>query len=328
MFRRQDIEALGKKLLDLTACAAPRHHILRDILKLSPEDQHCVEARDKLAQDGWVRELQYSQHPDGTWGRFHSRNSALKTRFPTTEIAISRALALGLDKDNEILEKAVGFMLAVLQGTAAWCDPPEKHEGWPASVRFITAGTLAAIDDRQPAIQPCCRKWVKLVERTFCSGAYNHDDERRAHFELNGVVTRDKYLKLASRYPLMLLSAAQDGLSANIEKLFLEWVWNKEGGIYYVYGARMNSMPALTSKEFSSWLEGLEILARFGPWHSQMQNAIEWIWAQRGPDGLWDVGPAARASVYFPLSESWRNPLDRKIDGSVRILTLLRSFVD
>jgi len=317
MFRRQDIEALGEKLLDLTSCTVPRYRILRDVLKLSPENPHCVEAGDRLAQNGWVRELQYAQHPDGTWGRFHSRDSSLKARFPTTEIAISRALALGLDKDSDILEKAVGIMLAVLQGKALWCDPPEKHEGWPASVRFITAGTLAAIDNRQPTLQPSCRKWVELVKRTFRSGAYSSADERQAHFELNGVVTRDKYLKLASRYPLILLSAAQDGLSAKTEKLFLDWVWNKEGGIYYVCGERMSDLPALNSKEFSSWLEGLEILARFDSWHERMFPTLNWIWSQRGSDGLWDFGPAARASVYFPLSESWRKSLHRKIDGSV-----------
>ncbi|HTX79252.1 MAG TPA: hypothetical protein VMC62_06265 [Longilinea sp.] len=327
MFRRQDIEALGEKLLDLTHCAVPRYRILRDVLQLPPSDRLCVEAQGNLTQDGWVRELRSSQHPDGTWGRFHSRDSALKAHFPTTEIAISRALALGLDKDSDILQKSIAYMLAVLQGKATWSDPPEKHEGWPASVRFITAGTLAAIDDRQPAIQPFCRKWIEIVERTFQSGVYNHDDEGQVHFELNGVVTRDKFLKLASRSPLMLLSSAREGLSNEMEKLFLEWVWNKEGGIYYVCGLHMNSLPALTSREFCSWLEGLEILARFGAWHKHMWPTLDWIWSQRGPDGLWDLGPAARTSIYFPLSESWHNPLDRKVDGSVRILALLRRFV-
>jgi len=328
MFQQQDIETHGEKLLGLTQCAVPRYRILRDILKIPAEDPRCVDAHENLMQDGWVRELCYSQHPDGTWGRFHSRDSALKACFPTTEIAIGRALALGLDKDSDILKKSVAYMLAVLQGQATWSDPPEKHEGWPASIRFITAGTLATIDDRQPALQPSCRKWIEVVEHTFRSGTYDRDDERRAHLELNGIVTRDKYLKLASRYPLMLLSSAQEGLSARTEKLFLEWVWNKEGGIYYVCGLRMSSLPALTSKEFSSWLEGLEILARFDAWHAHMQPALDWIWSQRGPGGLWDLGPAARTCFYFPLSESWRNPLDRRIDGSLRILALLRRFID
>jgi len=39
--------------------------------------------------------LKCSQMADGTWGRFHTRDSRVKQPFPTTESAIATALDLG-----------------------------------------------------------------------------------------------------------------------------------------------------------------------------------------------------------------------------------------
>lgn len=295
---------------------------------LLPDNLGYVRAQTALYTSHWLHELQQFQHSDGTWGRFHSRNSALKQIFPTTEIAISRALALGLDKNSLVLQAATGFMLKHLAGEVDWSDPPEKHEGWPVNIRFITAGTLARVDSQQPALEESCQKWIGIVERTFRSGAYNPQDERLAHLYINGIRTKGKYLKLAALYPLLLLSSSLINLTESLEKSFLKWIWNKEGGIYYVYSSCLNDIPALDANHFCGWLEALELLSRFNSWRTFTRQAVEWLWNQKDDQGLWDFSPRARSSVYFPLSESWRNMLDRKIDCSIRILSLLRRYTN
>ena len=319
MIHLREIEILGERILELTTDPIPRCRILRDILRVPVEDSWVMAARAGMLKSKWVADLQNSQLADGTWGRFHSQDSSRKAKFPTTESAINRALALGMDKDTELLQKASAYMLDHLAGKITWLDPPEKHEGWAVSIRFITAATLAKIDPQQPAIQESCWQWVEIVRRTFRSGSYSVTDERQAHFDLFGIKTRDKFLKLAALYPLVLLSYAQQGLPGELEVIFLNWVWNKPGGIYYVGGERMANIPDPTARGFSGWVHGLEVLSWFRPWRSLEREALEWLWQQKDSQGLWDFGPNARASNYFPLSDNWRNPLDRKIDCSVRV---------
>ncbi len=243
-------------------------------------------------------------------------------------MAIQRLLVLGLDRDSQVISRCVAFMLDVLAGRQTWSDPPEKHEGWPVNIKFITAGTLAKIDSGHPALQESIRKWVEIVERTFLPGSYDEGAERQAHRDVNSIRTKGKYLKLASQYPLWLLTSGGAHLSARTEKLYLDWIWNKPDGIYYVYGSCLASTPDILSKEFTSWLDALELFSRFPAGWAYVRSAINWMWEQRDRDGLWDFGPHARASIYFPLSDSWKKSLDRKVDCTVRVLSFLRKIAD
>ena len=220
MIHLREIEILGEKILERTIDPFPAAGSFRDVLRVPADDSRVMAARTGMLKSKWVADLQDSQLADGTWGRFHSQDSSRKAKFPTTESAINRALALGMDKDTELLQKASAYMLDHLAEKITWLDPPEKHEGWPVSIRFITAATLAKIDPQQPAIQESCRWWVEIVWRTFRSGSYSVADERQAHFDLFEIKTRDKFLKLAALYPLVLLSCAQPGLPGELEEPF------------------------------------------------------------------------------------------------------------
>lgn len=65
----------------------------------------------------------------------------------------------------------------------------------------------------------------------------------------------------------------------------------------------------------------------------ELQNLLlntvsDWLWNHRDQAGLWDFGPGARSSIYFPLSKAWRNPLDRKIDCSIKVLSFLQKYIN
>lgn len=335
MDRLKQIRDLGEALLAETPDVIPRFRIIRDILEIPSSDPLFIEAQDGLANSKLALELTESQEANGTWGRFHSQDTKdkVKRRFVTTEQAIRQALALGFDKDSGILQKVIGFMADVIEGKDTWPDPPEKHEGWPTGVRLITAATLARIDNHHPALQEVRESWVEILKRTFASGQYGSEDECEAHLALNGIFTKNKYPRLASIYPLILLSGTDSRLPKDLETRYLDWIWRKKDGIYYLTWFSLDKYPDLNAKEFPFWLEAIEILSGFDCWAGEHgEEVAAWLWNQRDSHGVWNLeagsegANGARKYCRFQMSESWRNPLHREIDCSVRILCLLKKL--
>ena len=81
------VESIGQRLLESQPNTVVRYRILRDVLCLPSGSADLETARIQMLSHFWVGELAREQHPDGTWGRFHSMNSTIKARFPTRETA-------------------------------------------------------------------------------------------------------------------------------------------------------------------------------------------------------------------------------------------------
>jgi hypothetical protein len=315
VFTKSEIETLAQRILEKKPNAVVRYRILRDVLRIPPGS---VDRAQMLAHP-WVQELAQEQHADGAWGRFHSMDSTLKARFPTSETAIRRALALGLDKDAPVLARAVGYMEKVLTGKAIWSDRVEKSEGWPIGVETITAGTLAQVDSSHPAIQKAWDYWVEVAERSFPGGGYDSKTEWQAHKDLRGI----GIIYLSGRYALTLIGTHSADLHPVLDRRIVDWIWNNPKGIGYLGADMQHPKPA----HIFQWLESLEILSHFQCWRDITTKALDWLWQQRNPDGLWDFGAKVSKSFYFPLSDDWRKPGARSMDHSTRILVLLKSFV-
>jgi hypothetical protein len=118
-------------------------------------------------------------------------DSTIKTRFPTTEIAVRRALALGLDHDKPILKRVFGYMQSVLAGKASWSDRVEKSEDWPIARQAITTASLEEVNPADPATLSTWEYWVGITSRSFPGGSYNPIAEWNAHKEQSdlGIVT-------------------------------------------------------------------------------------------------------------------------------------------
>lgn len=214
-------------------------------------------------------------------------------------------------------------MVRHLQGEEEWSDPPEKHDGWPVNIRVVTAATLARIDPDHPCLDPKWRLWAEIFHRTFDGGEYCAEAEAQAQRELNGIQAKNKHLKLWMMYPLILLSSTGNRLPVDLERALLRWLWTREEGMYYVYSGCLSRFPAIGSRPFPAWVTALDVLSKFQSWPEIGQAAVTWLWEQKNDDGLWDFGPGANTLPYFPLSDTWRNPLDRQIDCSTRVLSLL-----
>jgi len=320
IFTRNQIESLGRRLLENQPNAIVRYRLLRDVLRIPSRSTDLETARLEMLSHPWVTELAHDQHPDGTWGRFHSMDSTIKVRFPTSEMAIRRALALGLDKDAPVLARAVEFMLKVLEGKAAWSDRVEKSEGWPIGVEAITTATLAEVDPTHPAVLPVWEYWVRIAKCSFPAVAYDPSAEWKAHKDLRGI----GIIYLGSRYVLTLLGSCSSHLPAALDRQIVDWIWNNPAGIGYM-GADLQHPETF---HIFHWLESMEILSRFQSWLAVAGTALAGLWEKRNLNGLWDFGARVSKSIYFPLSDDWRKAGNRSMDQSTRVLALLKRLSD
>jgi hypothetical protein len=329
-FTHADITSLAQRLLDLNPNPAPRFLLMRDLLHCFPGDAAFREAEQHLSESRWIIALSGAQQPDGTWGRFHSQDSRLKSPIPTTEFAIRRSLALGLDYRSPVIQKASDFIQAHIQGKTTWSDPPEKHDDprvFPYNIRSISAAMLALIEPYHPLLDPFWAKWAELVEAAFASGTYNAKAELARHQELSGIPSK-RLAHFPVYYPLIILSATRNRLPQDLEGRLLAFLLHKPDGIYYICTQSLDIFPHLEEKEFQSWLHGQEILARFSGWKAFAPEILNWLWSQRNEAGYWDMGKGVLHSYAFPLSESWRRTENRMIDCTIKILCLMQRYFE
>jgi hypothetical protein len=280
-----------------------------------------------MLQSRWVLELKSEQREDGSWGRFHSAMKS-KGKTVTTEAAVERGLALGLEASDPIFQAAVNYLSRLLTGSIKFPDPAERNNRWATGTQLFAASTLARINSKLPVLDRTWELWATIVKRTFASGKYDSEAEIRAHEELTGASVKDSYLILNNRYQLALLGSRATQLPKNLENAIVDWVWHKDKGIGYLEIPLANLPARFTAGMLDRFFTSLEIASLFPSWRRQAGNVIEWFWTQRKMEGLWDFGPRASMSVYFPLSENWRKEKYRKHDWSTRVLALLRNYYD
>lgn len=331
-YARGDLISIANRLLDMNPDPIPRYRLLRDILKLDPDDKSLFDAKAAIQNSKWVELLYGSQLADGTWGRFHTQNTKAKQLFPTTETAVATALASGLDKDSDLLRKTVDYIVDHLDGKTIWIDPPEKHDNpdaWPIGIRHISAANLALIDNLHPNLDEFWSYWRKTAGAAFASGQYDRKTEIETRNMLDDI-KRKTPGAFHNKYHLILLSSTPKILPADLELEILNYVTDSPDGIYYAYDKRINTFPLVNERRFVSWLLSLKLLSRFSAWRITGPPALNWIWNQRSADGLWNFSgyrPSKPVS-YLPLSESWRRRENRKIDCTVLALDLLIHYFD
>lgn len=304
-----------------------RFRLLRDVLKVPPDTDTLTNARREMLQSQWVLELKNEQREDGSWGRFHS---AMKTKrkILTTEAAVERGLALGLEASDSIFHTTINYLSRLLDGSIDFPDPQERNNRWTTGKRLFGAATLARICPTHQILDKTWELWVAIAKHTFASGKYDSEAEIRAHQMLTGASVKNSYLVLNNRYQLALLGSRATKLPKTLEFALVDWVWHKEDGIGYLEIPLSNIPNRFTPGMLDRFFTSLELLSHFPSWQRFAKNIIDWVWTQRNNEGFWDFGPRASTSVYFPLSESWRRKRCRQHDWSTRVLALLRNYYD
>lgn len=321
------VEELADCILRDDCDPVVRFRLLRDVLHVSRDSDGFVDARRGMLKSRWVLELKREQREDGSWGRFHSAMKS-KGKVVTTEAAVERGLALGLEASDPAFRATIDYLSRLLEGSVGFPDPPERNDRWATGTKLFAASTLARISPGLPILDKLCGLWGKIAERTFSSGGYDAEAEIRAHQVLTGASVKDSYLVLNNRYQLALLGSRADGLLKSLEKALVDWVWHRQDGVGYLEIPLSNLPQRFTAGMLDRLFTSLEILSCFASWRGNADNVIEWLWNNRNDEGFWDFGPRASMSIYFPLSESWRKSKQRQHDWSTRILALLRKYYD
>ena len=249
---------IAKQILEQSPGVVVRLRLLRDVLRKEPNSSELQRAKENLKYSLCIRELEQEQRQNGSWGAFHSRSTKLKQKIPSTEVGIERALTLGLEPSDPILEKATQYILDIMEGKIVFPDYHEKNDRWQTGMRLFLASTLSLIYPNHPILHKDRILWHEIAKRSFRFGKYSEQEEIKAHAQLTGATVKNSYLVLNSRYQLNILGSMPKMLSEKLEIVLLQWIWQNPNGIGYL-GIPLNRKPPTKPEHFDRWLASLEL---------------------------------------------------------------------
>ena len=94
-------------------------------------------------------------------------------------------------------------------------------------------------------------------------------------------------------------------LDRRTEEALMDYVLDKEDGIYYIYEERLTVLPPVfASKQASHYLAAIELLTKYRHAAYKLQFVMDWLTGLKNENGKWDMGKSANDNVYFPLSDN------------------------
>ncbi len=309
------------RLLEGPIDPIPRYRLLRDILQWPDSHPDLQQAYELAMQSRTVSELCQSQLPDGSWGRFYTRNKQVKNACKTTETALIRAFALGMDRNHPNLQKAIMYLESILTGKACWPDRRDQTLEWPIGIDLVTAARLGQIDPDNPAVIATVDQWKTILNAAFATPDFDEVLYEEA-FEncFHQHPARGASLGL-SGYILLLM---RNRLPYDLEKRVVDHLLHHTRGIYLINNRSLQHLPfEFPSKESMRFIAALELLAYYPTAGDLLEKAAKWLWEQVNSEGVWDFGKFGRDGLELPLSKSWRKPWSREIDCTVRILGIM-----
>lgn len=318
---------LGEQILNENPDPVVKYRIWRDLLEADNSCDEFFQAGQDLERCPSVRELELEQHPDGSWGRFHTRDRKVKQKFATTEQGVERGLALGIGPASSVMSKAARYISTIISDKVRFPDPPEKNQRWKIATKLFTASTLCRIRNDFVLTEPVWQTWNEIAQRTFEDGKYSKTAEKHAHEELTGITEDLRYLTFNNRYTITLLASRADDLDEKLTNAIQKWLWHKSDGLGFL-DCPLYRMPGKKDvAKLDRWFTSLEIMSNFKNWRKYSREMVSKLWDARTKGDLWDFGPKAKGSIYWPLSADWKNDERARVhDYSVRILTYLKRY--
>ncbi len=321
LYSDSDIREKAEKLLKMDPDPVPRFILIREFLKVDPEDSEYKKAYKNLLGHKYVKKIESEQTEDGYWGNFHMDSEAV----------LRRGLWLGLEPAHPCFRKVAAFMETILRGEDIWHQRCEKqdHPGWwlEMFMPLVTAANLSLIDPQNKLLDKQISLWRSFAQTAFAGGRYDPAAEAAAQYEYFGFRTK-RPIPFYSYYCVILLSSRDGILPDGLSEMILDYCLDMDEGMYYIYDRKPSMfVPISDTKRFFYWMRNLSILSRLKGWERHKARYCNWMWNQMSADGFWDLITKPGYS-HFVLSDSWRKSKDRIIDSSIFVMRFLNGFRD
>jgi len=272
----------------------------------------------------WADRIISLQEPDGSWGYFHTLSSSAGRHGITTEQALRRLQILGYTVEDEPVRKSVEYLHDCLEGKRQIPDRREKLHDWDIFTALMFSTWIRRFTSEDTLANNTAGKWAEVISLAFAGGTYDHGSYTSAYKRVFGITPRGG--RIVDFVTFYQVSVPAGLLGKDIESAMFDYVLEHTPGIYYIYEGRLSLLPErFDSKQTSRYLGAIELLSGYeSPACKEKLCFVgEWLKQNKGPDGMWDMGPVVKDGMYFPLSDSWRSNEARKQDCTYRIEKLL-----
>lgn len=298
------------RIQELSPCAAVRYRIKR--IHRQEIDQKLF---DEFYNSKWVELLKANQLDDGGYGRFHSRNSKIKQKFPTTEIAIDSMKMLDLKRGNFLVDKVSDYMEKILKHEIEWPDGFEKNKWYRSAQPLFVASKLSIFGSNCKEYKEICNCWHSILKEAFVDGEYNKDRTNKISKELLGCDIDGSYIGLNSIYLLELFGNIQAEISHELKQNYLKWLHRNGKGIGYTNVILNQGF----NNNFSELYKVYFLLSKFPGFKIEFEEELSCLKDKRNQDGFWNFGKNFSCQK---LSDDWRSQDKMKIDHTIMILLL------
>lgn len=280
-----------------------------------------------MHKDGkWAKQIIALQDEEGKWGCFHSLSQFYNAPI-TTEQALRRLEYLGYTIEDECIQKAVRYMNDCLIGENAIPDRREKVHDWDIFTSMILSTWIRRFTDDNPHANKVAERWAGVISAAFSSGKFDYDEYVRAYHEILGLKPKGgRLIDFVNFYPISLLC---DCLDKKTQESVMDYVLNRDDGIYYIYDKKISVLPeCFESRNASRYLAAVELLARYKSAQYKLKYVVDWLRQNKNENGKWDMGKSVNDKMYFPLSDDWRKSETREADCTERIENLITAISD
>lgn len=216
--------------------------------------------------------LKQEQCDDGSFGRFHTMNTKVKKKIPTTEAAAWLMYENGIDRSVEVCDKMCLYMENLLCDLQKWPDLWEKNIYFTPGVPLFVASKLALFSSKNDEYQKICKNWISLLNNAFESGNYSAEKTNEISKKLVGVEIDHSCIGLQSLNCLALYAFNLDQIPANVQEAYIHWIHNYDGKISYTNVEPKNLVYSSKSKRVISLLSRFKGFAAEYPCLGSNQN--------------------------------------------------------
>ena len=305
-----DVLKVIDQIQELSPCAAVKYRIKR-ILKQKTDS----ELFDEFYNSKWVEFLKANQYHDGGYGRFHSRNSKIKQKIPTTERAVDSIKMLELQRGNPLVDRLCDYMERLLKHEIEWPDGFEKNIWYgPAQPLFI-ASKLSVFGSTCNEYKEVFNCWHTLLKEAFADGDYNVERTNKISKELLGCNIDGSYIGIHSIILIEFFSNMQAELGNELKQNYLKWLHHNGKMLGYTSVILNQGLK----NNFSELYKVYFSLSKFSCFKTEFVEELSQLLDTRNQDGFWNFGSNFKCQK---LSDDWKSQIRMSIDHTIMALLL------